>query len=446
MKKLNITFCSFPDFAGNAKALYEYMVKRYKDKMNYTWIVYNESTVEILKEKGIKSILIGTDEFKKYVPKTNVFFTTHANLTGDKLKAKDSIYVELWHGISPKKVGFMMNNLSQDDERWYEHLSTVIDYIIVPSEFWQSVFANRFYLKINQILPIGYPKLDLLKNKKAKKNLSLVLDEDVKKYEKIIFYAPTFRKGCGRNNDSSFSNNVLNLKSYSEDELIKYLEDNNYLLCIKKHPSEKSNYLSDFINTPRIKVINDLLDNHNFDIYDVLDASDVLLTDYSSLGIEYLYLNKPVIYINTDSDAYNKNRGLLFSNFDFWSCNSSTNNLTELKRLLNDYLKNSQINELFSKQKKIFFSSLKDGGCKNICEFFFDENGMIKDKKIYDNECRKKQYWIKRIYDMNSQIISLNDTIGRLEKDVEQRTNELNLILNSKGWKIIEKIRKIIRR
>ena len=71
---------------------------------------------------------------------------------------------------------------------------------------------------------------------------------------------------------------------------------------------------------------------------------------------------------------------------------------------------------------------------------------MIKDKKIYDNECRKKQYWIKKIYDMNSQIISLNDTIGRLEKDVEQRTNELNLILNSKGWKIMEKIRKIIRR
>lgn len=36
MKKLNITFCSFPDFAGNAKALYEYMIKRYEDNMNYT--------------------------------------------------------------------------------------------------------------------------------------------------------------------------------------------------------------------------------------------------------------------------------------------------------------------------------------------------------------------------------------------------------------------------
>ena len=40
MEKLNITFCSFPDFGGNAKALYEYMNKRYKDNMNYIWIVY----------------------------------------------------------------------------------------------------------------------------------------------------------------------------------------------------------------------------------------------------------------------------------------------------------------------------------------------------------------------------------------------------------------------
>ena len=98
MKKLNITFCSFPDFSGNAKALYEYMNKRYKDNMNYIWIVYNEDSVKILEKKGIKAILIGTEEFKSYITTTNVFITTQGNLDGDKLKAKDSVYIELWHG------------------------------------------------------------------------------------------------------------------------------------------------------------------------------------------------------------------------------------------------------------------------------------------------------------------------------------------------------------
>ena len=49
MEKLNITFCSYPDFGGNAKALYEYMKKRYKDQMNLVWIVYNDESVMNLK-------------------------------------------------------------------------------------------------------------------------------------------------------------------------------------------------------------------------------------------------------------------------------------------------------------------------------------------------------------------------------------------------------------
>ena len=148
MKKLNITFCSFPDFAGNAKALYEYMVKTYNDNMNYTWIVYNEATVEILKKKGINAILIGTDEFKKYIPNTNVFFTTHANLAGDKLKAKNSIYIELWHGIGPKPVGFLTKNLSQKDQNWYNHIKEIIDYMIVPSEFWRPLMSAMFNINV----------------------------------------------------------------------------------------------------------------------------------------------------------------------------------------------------------------------------------------------------------------------------------------------------------
>ena len=50
MKKLNITFCSFPDFTGNARALYEYMIKRYGNNMNYTWIVHEEKNFDKVKK------------------------------------------------------------------------------------------------------------------------------------------------------------------------------------------------------------------------------------------------------------------------------------------------------------------------------------------------------------------------------------------------------------
>ena len=219
MKKLNITFCSSPDYTGNAKALYVYMQKHYKNKMNLTWIVHDESKQKKLNEKGIKAILIGTPEFKKYIKTTNVFFTTHCNLTGDI--TKKSLYVELWHGISSKKIGFMMNHISDDDKNWYKEISRKIDYIIVPSEFWKIIFAARFNLDLRQILPIGYPKLDNIKDENAKTNLEKILNCNIEEYKKIIFYTPTFRKGCGRKSDSHFGSNIINLNKYEEEELIE---------------------------------------------------------------------------------------------------------------------------------------------------------------------------------------------------------------------------------
>ena len=33
-KKLTILFTSFPDFSGNSRALYKYMIKKYNKQMN----------------------------------------------------------------------------------------------------------------------------------------------------------------------------------------------------------------------------------------------------------------------------------------------------------------------------------------------------------------------------------------------------------------------------
>ena len=101
-EKLNITYFSFPDFSSNAKALYEYMAKRYKDNMNLVWIVYEEKSNQKLLDKNIQAILIGTEEFREYISTTDVFFTTHCNLIDNK--PDDSLYIDFWHAIGPKPV------------------------------------------------------------------------------------------------------------------------------------------------------------------------------------------------------------------------------------------------------------------------------------------------------------------------------------------------------
>ena len=437
MKKLNITFCSFPDFAGNAKALYEYMVKTYNDNMNYTWIVYNEATVEILKKNGINAILIGTDEFKKYIPKTNVFFTTQGNLDGDKLKAKNSIYIELWHGVGPKPSGFAQENPSKDDIRGYENIGEVVDYFIVPSDFWKTIWGATFKVEYSRIKSLGMPIFDYFKSADGKYNLSKILNRDLSKYKKIIMYMPTFRKGFNHNDVLNESGNVFNIrKDYDFEKLNKYLEKKRYLLCIKPHPGEMSKFAIKESENIAIVSESKMLE-HQISVNEIMNAFDLLITDYSSIGTEFLFLNRPVLFNVCDIEEYKKNRGLLFGDSDFWfpgpTFRTQKELIEETEKLLND--KNYYLNERENK-KKLWFGSLKDGGCKQICCFLFENNNISTNVKRHKSEIIELRLLEKK---QKSIIQEQTQTIKKLtESDIR-----LKQIEASKSWKLLEKIRKI---
>ncbi len=288
VKKLNITFCSYPDFASNAKPLYEYMVKRYGDTMNYTWIVFNENNLLRLKEKGINAILIGSDEFFRYIKKTDVYFTTHANITGEK--PENAIYIELWHGIGSKPVGYLCNNSNEKDLEWYNDIRKKFDYMIVPHGFWKVIYSCLFHVEPARILDLGMPILDYFKYSDGSKNLSKILNIDIKKFDKVIAYMPTFKSGCNRKDIKNINlNNIFNFPKYDDKLLDKYLKDNNYLLCVKRHPSEDAifnNYHSDNI----INITDEILTENNLSVNEIINAFDLLITDYSSIGTEFLFL------------------------------------------------------------------------------------------------------------------------------------------------------------
>lgn len=437
MKKLNITFCSFPDYASNAKALYEYMKERYKDSMNYTWIVYNESSVSLLKDKGINAILIGSDEFKNYIPTTDVFFTTQGNLDGDKLKAKKSIYIELWHGIGPKPVGFSQDNPSKEDIRGYSNIKEIVDYFIVPSEFWRLIFSSKFTVEYRRIKNLGFPLLDYFINCDGIRNLSKILKFDVTKFNKVIMFMPTFKKGFNHADVTQTSNNIFNFKQeYDEKILNDFFKKNNYLLCIKKHPGEQANM--SFKETDYIKNISEEeLINNQISVNEIMNAFDLLITDYSSVGTEFLFLNRPVLFVVGDKEEYIKNRGILFGNLDFWTpgpcCEDISDLLNEIDKLLTDI---TYYQKERDEKRKLWFQDRKDGGCREICDFLFEGSHLRKSLKRYNSEIIN----LRRENENFSNIVKEQEnTIKKLtESDIE-----LQAIRASKSWQLLEKLRKI---
>lgn len=433
MEKLNITFCSFPDFAGNAKALYEYIEKKKVEHFNLVWIVYNEDSCEKLNNKGIKAILIGTDEFKEYIPTTDIFFTTQGNLDGDK--TEKSLYVELWHGIGPKPVGYACKNPSSEDLRGYNHMRKIFDYAIAPNDFWQAVFSAMFHVEMKRIKSLGMPLLDYFVYSDGKSNLSKVLKIDAKKYNKIIMYMPTYKNGFNHNDVQNVNTeNIFNFEKYDENDLDKYLKENNYLLCVKRHPGDKTEYKVK--ESENIKNINDLqLLENDLSVNEIINAFDLMITDYSSIGTEFLFLKRPVLYALGDFEEYNTNRGIWFSDMDFWTAGPIATNVEELIKESYKLLTEKDYYEKEREEKyKLWFSDLKDGGCDKIYNFLFDENNNINKNIEYYKDL---ETMFENAYKESE------EKCQKTEKELEERKKELELVYNSKGWRFLESMRSI---
>ncbi|WP_278276715.1 CDP-glycerol glycerophosphotransferase family protein [Asaccharospora irregularis] len=66
-------------------------------------------------------------------------------------------------------------------------------------------------------------------------------------------------------------------------------------------------------------ISNDDLDKAGLDLYEILNCADLLITDYSSIYGDFLFMNKPIVFINADIEKYREERGISLEPYDFWT-------------------------------------------------------------------------------------------------------------------------------
>lgn len=441
-KRYNIIFASHPDYSGNAKALYEYMKKnkKYKD-YNLVWVVYDETNFELLKSNDIECVLYHSNKFDKVFKKSNIIFFTHDELIDEKLPGQ--IYIYLSHGYSCKKFGRILNknNLIDGDLYYLNRLKENIDYIICASDLWKYIYHEAFDIKTERILTLGTPRTDYIYSKKAYSNLELVCGRSLKKYDKILLYLPTFRSGLGRDNDGEFTKNVLNLEKYDEKDLDNYLKTNNYILLIKYHPYEKNKtikYKSDNI----IYLSDEYMTKKFVTLTEFISAVDLIIADYSSAHTDFLILDKPVCFLNKDIKQYKANRGMILDVSSFWFPGPLIKNFDDFKFEINKLLSDKTY---YSIQRKLFveltFQKNIKNISKNICKYLFEGD--------FDMFSNSKNILVNDINYKYKKLLNDNDykqkQIDKLENEIIDLKKQLKTIINSKGWRVLEKIRKVIR-
>lgn len=364
MKKI-LGFASMPDYSGNCKALYENLKNRKLDKYKLIWFVKSEEEKARLNKVGIDAICENDPEFEESLKKVDVMFITHDQYI-DK-KQERQIFVSLWHGIGPKRSGYALND--EEEIKFVNKYKDIIDYICVPSEFTKMLFSYIYNIENSKILIMPYQRNKYIYESNGKNNIYKLTNYNPNDYEKIIMYTPTFRKGIGKEEGEINKDNILNLKKYEEKRLKDFLEKNNYLLIVKLHPSEEIEINKNNFSKNIILLEDSVMNEKMITINEILNGVDCLITDYSSIYTDYLLLERPVMFINTDIEKYSKKRGILFDSPNFWFPGPTIDNIEDFMEQLEWLLKD---NSYYAKEREQYTKIVLGNEYKNTDKFIDD--------------------------------------------------------------------------
>ncbi|MGE5482429.1 MAG: CDP-glycerol glycerophosphotransferase family protein [Bacteroidota bacterium] len=309
-----IVFQSVPDYADNARALHDYVRTQYPEEWTCVWLVEDRSRVDGLRKHGVIAHYRHSLAALRCLLRARYIVTTHSSMA--LLKSPRQVYVNLWHGMPLKAIGYA-DALQEATllARLYR-IASATDIIISTSANMRNAMATCFFIDPRRVYIVGQPRNDSLftPREEAVRKLSTALQMEVAD-RRVIFWLPTFRSGLSRN-DGEGIEAALDLKSLQE--LSEYLVVTHSLLVLKLHPLEER--FAGQLDVPGIVLLRgEALKETLTDLYQVLPAADMLITDYSSAYFDYLLLQRPIVFFCNDLDSYRARRGFVLEPYEFWT-------------------------------------------------------------------------------------------------------------------------------
>lgn len=291
-------------YREGSKYLLEYMINHHAE-YRCLFVTRTKSVLHELKSKHIPCVHNYSFKGIWLIAQAECVFTTQ--VASDILfafKRKGRRYFYLMHGM-PMKVALSMLNKKNEEhcksrmrlwERVKCYLSRMLicDYSILDSEFVSATsdfFKYWMELEFDHKTPVkvlGMPRNDAL-FQSWRMNSEKWVENIEGKF--VITYMPTHRKyGLGTLSPTPFENNR---------EAQKWLEDNNAVLIVKNHPNMLRLFTKGY-RPYESSVIRDITAK-GIDPMTALYKSDVIISDYSSVWMDFLLLRRPMVFYIYDN-------------------------------------------------------------------------------------------------------------------------------------------------
>ena len=334
-------------FADNSKYLYLYFLQ--KGEKAY-WITKNEEVYNQLKQDGLPAAMAYSEEGKRLCSKAGYIVTSTALSDVNENVIGGATRIDLFHGIPLKKIMYddeVGGKMLTRRQRVHELLTrrALKDYFVFSSSDTVSKsIRTAFRVDNDHILQYGLPRNDAFFDGSLKK---LRLSEVDYKY--VISYLPTHRN-VGKTP-------IPIEKLFDLRKLDTFCRENDILFVIKKHfyhNSEKTD-LTGYTN------IVDLT-GHSYDTQELMFNSDVLITDYSSCYIDYLLLNRPIVFYSYDLEDYLKNDREMYYDYEDVAPGDVCTDFNQLFKALNQITEgNYAISANQERVRDMFFAKENQG-------------------------------------------------------------------------------------
>lgn len=339
---------------GNLLEIYQVMQKQ---DAEYQFVIMAKR--DLLSAAGKKRIqkvwhlLCGAAAFFVVLPyhmatAQKVFFNDNfLPLVYMRTSGKNTQFVQLWHGAGAFKRFGLSTEKNPEVYRQVEQANQNITHLFVTSRQVVPYYQEAFSIPEERIYPTGIPVTDLYFDEERiqKRTDALYQKYPYFKGKKLLLYAPTFR--------TEGQENAKILEQFDVKKIHAILGEE-WLILIKMHPKFPVE------NITENKYCYNMTDYN--DISDLYLVADLLITDYSSSVVEFVLLDKPILFFAYDLPKYD--RGFYFD-YEKNVPGKVAHDQEELYHILSN-----KYNELEKRQDfaKFQYDNINGGACERILD------------------------------------------------------------------------------
>lgn len=292
-----------------------------------------------------------------------LYFAAEYNISSQKAGKPNAAvcFVLEVFGILKSKAVFLQHGITINRAEWLFYENTKIRKFICGAAPEYAYIKEHFGYPTENLSYLGFPRFDDY--------------HGIEPDKKQIVLMPSWREWIAINTeyskefeDTKDFTNTEYFNKYQElinsDELDRLLGDNGITLYFYPHRN-----MQKFINSFSTKSENiKIVDNKTSDIRELLMKSAAMITDYSSVALDFAYMKKPVIYYQFDEERFRRAQyGEGYYSYRSSKLGVVTNTLDETVRELENVIERDfELSNEAKKAHAAFFTLWDNKNCERI--------------------------------------------------------------------------------